>query len=531
MKQRILQDKYKLWYMLCFLMLGLIDQRRGSAVGEIQMIFSNLTGIVIAMLVFPSLEAKKFKEKIYKIWTPICVIITVAACALWKHFWLYQGQWTTAVVAIAIWSYILIYIATNWKSMEILENKKQPLFLLIFLMLILMVLSAHEKCTTLWYLLLFGGFFVVGIPEAKRKDFITGMLDGIIVWFFIQQIIAFGFRPYDYARYRGLYSGETQNGIFYMVVFCAFLVKWLWAKEENAKWWIRFFYFLMAAGNISFLFYTGSRSGLLGALLVTIILVTKYDIFLKKSFYRWMLHGVTMVVCVGITLPVVYGCIRYLPTILHHPIWFDGEYVEGKSVRSFDPWDSDKYITFGEAIDDTVGRIIWSLGINYNSLRQDLEDKYSAVLTVHAQELGEPGSSPDNVFMLEDVDPNSGDQMWARKVIYTYYWNHLNFRGHRTEGQGFYTIFDRHYTHAHNMFLQMAYDYGILTGIVFVIVYLYALIRALRKNTLEGWTSTAFLIAIFCFGLLEMVLTPGQITIPLMWIMFYFVGEGSKKIK
>ena len=55
MKKRVLNARLKLWYMICFMFFGLIDQRRGSAVGEIQMIFSNLTGIVVALLLLPSL--------------------------------------------------------------------------------------------------------------------------------------------------------------------------------------------------------------------------------------------------------------------------------------------------------------------------------------------------------------------------------------------------------------------------------------------------------------------------------------------
>ena len=91
------------------------------------------------------------------------------------------------------------------------------------------------------------------------------------------RIIAFGFRPYDFVRYRGLYSGETQSGLFYMLVYCAFFVKWLWGKQEKQNKWLCFFYFLMAAGNVGFMILAGSRSGVLGAVVVTLVILTVYD--------------------------------------------------------------------------------------------------------------------------------------------------------------------------------------------------------------------------------------------------------------
>lgn len=528
-KQRILQDKYKWWYMLCFLMLGLIDQRRGSAVGEVQILFSNITGIVMVMLLLPSLDCKKFKEKVYLWWTPVCLILTVAAIFFGRGVWTYRGQRITGVLNLTVWSYLLIYIVREWKSLRIKERLKQPYYWLIFIFLILMVLSAHEKSQTLWYLLIYGGFYIIGVPEERRKDFLAGMLNGIIVWFFLQQIIAFGFRPYDFVRYRGLYLGETQNGLFYMLVYCAFLVKWLWEKEEKQNKWLVFFYFVMAAGNVGFMILAGSRSGLLGAVVVTLVLLTGYDIIQKKIFYKWTLHGVGLLLCIVVTMPAVYGCVRYLPTILHHPVWFEGEYVEERSVRSFDPWDSPRYITVEEMIDHNIGRILHAVGIELTF------EKYQSslgCLKVYAEELepvGEPGSSPDNPYMLDDVDQNNA--MWDRIVIYSYYWNHLNLSGHIGAGQGFYMNKWSYWGHAHNMFLQTAYDYGVPAGILFIIIWIYSIIRALRMRKPEGWTCVAYLLAIVCFGMLEMVVTPGQITVPLMWIMFYFVGEGSKRIK
>lgn len=523
MKQKVFQNRYNLWYMLCFTLLGLIDQRRGSAVGEIQMIFSNLTGIVIAMLLLPSLDFQKFKKKVYLWWTPICLILTALGIFLGEKLWLYRGQWNTAVLNLTVWSYLVIYIFKEWKNQDIQRQIKQPFYWAIYIFMILMVLSVHEKSLTLWYLMIYSGFYIIGVPKLRRKDFLLGMLDGIILWFFIQQTIAFAFRPYDFVRYRGLYSGETQNSLFYMLVFCAFLVKWLWGKQEKQNKWLVFFYYLMAVGNVGFLILTGSRSGLLGAVLVTIVLLTGYDIYEKKSFYKWILHGVGLILCSVLMLPIVYSSVRYLPTILHHPIWYEGEYDEENSVRSFDPWNSSRYISMEEMVNHNLGRILNTVGIKLNST--SLQSMLGGMV-VYAEEVQEPGSTPNNPYKLDNIDINAIDQnsMWIRIAIYSYYWKHLNLQGHIGRGQGFYINSEVFLGHAHNMFLQIAYDYGIPAGILFCMIWICGIIRAVKMRIPEGWVCISYLIAISCFGILEMVVTPGQITLPLMWIIFYFVG-------
>lgn len=526
---------YKWWYALCFVFLGIIDQRRGSALGATQMIFANLTGVVMTLLLLPSIKFEKEKAKPYLLWTPVCIILGIIASAIGVHYWQYKGEWITAVLNIIVWSYLLIYVYREKSYTELSDRVKQPFFWVICLCLLLMQLSVHEGIVSLWYLLIYGGFAVIGISKERTEDFFDGMLTGIILWFFGQQIIAFGFRPYDYVRYRGLYSGETQNGMHYMIVFCAFLLKWIDSREKNKKWFVRFSYFLMSAAMISFTVFTGGKAPILGIVAVTAFVILSYNIFKRKTFYGVLLHTVTLVVCVVLTFPVCYLSIRYLPTILHHPVWFEGEYVEGESVCSFDPWNSEKYISFERALYVDVGRVLELIGVSSQSWIPQLMDFIQA-LPVHAEELDaqeievEAGSNPDNPF-----NPSGELAYWssteARKTIYTYYWNHLNLVGHDKQHSGFWISGDTYYGHAHNMFLQVAYDYGIIPGILFLLIYLYSLYRAFRLCLKGNWTCIVFLLAILCFGMAEMVLVSGQITVPLMAIMFYFTGRDGYTLK
>ena len=527
MKQWWKTNKYILWYVAGFLMLGWIDQRRGSALGQTQMLFANLTGVVIAFMLLPGIPLRKFREKVYLYWTPVCVLLTAAACLVGNFYWEYKGQWISAVLNLTVWSYLILYLIRERKDEKeaVFRKLRQPFFWCMVLLFFLMQISVYGGILPLWYLLVFGGFYLIGIPEERTEDFFHGMTIGIIVWFFSQQTIAFGFRPYDSVRYRGMYSGTTQNGLFYMIVFCAFLLLWHKAVEQKKKWWVRGFYFLMSAGMVSFIIYTGGRAPLLGVIVAGFFLMAGYDIFCSKSFYRLMLHGVAMLLCIAVTFPLVYGCIRYLPTILHHPVWFDGEYVEGSSVCSFDPWNSSKYISFEEVMDHDVNRILEIVGIDTDALMEKMQNLLGG-MKVQAKE-ADLGQSPEHPFTIEGLDPmhSSTD---ARKIIYTYFLHHLNMRGHDRSFLGFYLTEEVYYEHAHNMFLQMAYNYGIPAGILFLGMYLYSLMKAVGMCRKGRWECAVFLIAIACFGMAEMTVTQGQITIPLMWISFYFAAREEK---
>ncbi len=518
--------RYMLWYMLCFFLFGVIDQRRGSAEGTVQMAAANCTGLVVAALLVPSLEWGRFRHKVYLWWTAACAVLVPFLCVFWHRFWLYSGPWITAVLNVVVWGYLVIYLFHERRREPVRGGLRQPLFWGIAAMFLLMFLSVHQGLEPLWCLLIFGGFCLAGIPKERREDFFQGMLNGLILWFFVQQTLAFGFRPYDYVRYRGLYTGETQNGIFYMIASCAFLCKWIWSKEQGRPRWTTVLWFGLSAGSIGFLLFTGGRSSLVGVFAATILAYTLYDVVYHKSFYRWLFHFAALLVCIAVSVPVVYGCIRYLPVILHHPIWFADEYREDESVRSFDPWNSERYISFERALSVNLERVLRMFGIRVGT---DTEAYVSLpwVMTAYAEEAEGPGSSPDEPFSLPDLDLESSISI--RKTIYAYYLRHLNLWGHRREESGFYLTRDVYYGHAHNSILQTAYDYGIVAGALYLGLTLYAIGRfcfcVIRRGDGQAAVCLVFLTAVFCYGMTEYGVVSGMITWLLHYLLLYFAGE------
>ena len=519
LKKLISNKKTVLWYAACFVLLGLIDQRRGSAEGTLQMVFVNLTGIVIGMILIPSMKRDFLRTKFFGIWSILCIPGVALGCIIGRKYWIYPGQWYTAVINIAVIGYLVLYMIWDWKNIKTQHRLHWGCFLVVMSMLVIMQLSVHEALWPVWFLCLFGSLYLIGLPREKEDSFMEGMLLGIIIWFFVQQTMAFCFRPYDYVRYRGLYSGETQNGVFYMIAFCAFTGMWLLLKKRKARRFLRILCFVLSAGSVGFQLLTGGRASFFGLGAAAVLAYMAYDIIMCNSFRHWAFQGILLSICIVLLFPVVYGCVRYLPTVLHHPIWFEGEYNENHSVHSYDPWNSDRYISFGEALENNVGRILQILGIELSEEDGQARFRMSGTLIVNAAP-GEPGSSIDNPFSFEETD--FYDSVSIRRTIYYYYATHLNLVGHSADEAGFYMEGGLYQDHAHNMFLQIAYDYGIVAGILFAFWNVWCLIRLILRKDMQGIIYASFLTAVLVYGCAEMAVCTGQITIAILFLIYYF---------
>lgn len=527
-KESIKKKRYMIWYGLCALFLGIIDQRRGSASGNVQMIFANLVGVAVFMLLLPSLKKEFFQCRGVKLWGCIstaALIVFILTIKSYVHYW---GQWNAAVLSGVCVATLVIYILWDRKEIFGVWRISRVGFGIVMLSLLLMLLSINRTVWPGFYMLLFGCFYLIGIPRALQDEFMEGILGGLALWFVGQQCIAFGFRPYDYIRYRGLYLGETQNGLFYMTAFLAFTGLWLYArKKERKKIW-QFCCFTMAAGCGSLLLLTGGRSSFLGLVVGTFVGYLQYDIVMCKSFKHWIPQGILTGVCILLLFPAAYGCVRYLPTVLHHPVWFEGEYNEDRCVRSFDPWDSERYVTFDRATNRSLGRLLSVLDIKVKIENGKLHIQTPLSIKADAEEYVEPGSSREHPYLKDnEQEQQSGPIDPARIAIWKYFIKNLNWEGH--DGDVFYYRKNRAFGNAHNMFLHVAYLYGILPGILFLVWNIWCLFRLIWRRDMVGIVGGTFMSAIMAYGMFEQATTTGQITLSLLFVLYYFGLEKRKQ--
>ncbi len=480
-------------YMLCFALLCIISQIHDSVDGGFTWFFTNSYGWIIAVIIIAQIGVKSLFGTLGKIWTVFSAIMFPFAVWYCRNNSLYIGRAMAYAVDIVIYGLIFIYIFTHLKEIDVKRNMRLFCFIPWVAMLVLMMVSKDEYVWPFFYLIIFSCFFLVPWTGTDILTLFNGAVNGIILGFFLIQGAALVFRPYDILRYSGMFSNPNMNALFYLTTFCGFLCKWYELKLKGTKVIWRIFTMLCTSALIAFTLFTQCRTAVVAEAVVILVFL----IVIGNKEKNFILKSVGRAVAVSLFalafFPVVYGVIRYVPAYFHHPLWFYGEY-SGYRVHSWDPIDSEKYVSFEEALDSSLGRVLWFIDFS----KEVSENLPSLSLKAYADELGEPA--------LTGEDAN--DPVKIRTEIWKEYLSRLKWNGNKQEEAGFQLTETYYAPHAHNVFIQVAFEHGIPVGIMFIIfvgAVIFESICMLIKDK-ERFTSTCvllFTLAFITFGFFE----------------------------
>lgn len=559
----------RLLYFLCFLAFELIDFLRNTQNGDIWSAAVGGTGLVMMVLIFSEYPLKEWHygkhTRVYMaIWT-VCCLGIAGASALWQqHFILGIYKWTFFLGVWNVWWIFLVgqeIVKRLWKAGS-LRAKPDLTGILALVMAFLMTFSRSGRLWPVWFAAMFGMFYVTRFTREKLEQLFEAMVDATIVAFFVIQIYAYGFRPYDVIRYLGAYPNSNVASLHYLVVYTMVLCKLHYLEKKNAKKGWRIFFFLGAAGLLDFMFLTMGRTSWVTAIVITCF----YGIFViwknwKKKFSGVIARGAALVAAFVVLFPVVFGTVRFLPAVLHHPVWYGGEYSIEK-VHSFDPTDSPKYIEMDEFLEAVFGRIVGTFykgdeageasvagnstdnvvtveaGTAGGKAGAGSADNTVAENTEDGEKADRENAEPDNVNsavavdvsqtsyeIIEKIGPEGMDEaLNIRLSIYAAYLRNLNWFGH-PDAEGHYQFADIDYFswHAQNVWLQMAFSYGIPSGILFLIltVLLFRKNFGILKNAGNvPYKIIPFFICLlfFVYGLMELDWNVGQYPLILLFI-------------
>lgn len=519
-------------YTICFAALSALDFVRNTQNGDIWGTAVNLTGLVMLAVIASGWPLKRLLNIGNAVWTLMCIGVSVYALVSIRSTGMdiFMGMyvWIFVTAAANVW-WIGMLLADLGKRVwreRTLAIRPGGLGYLWMVMTALMVFSRSGRVWPLWFLAMFGIFYLTPYAEEDRQALADGLVNGTILAFFGLQIFAYGFRPYDVVRYVGAYANSNMAALHYLIVYAAILIKLHTLRARGACGWHRLFYLTGACGMLGFLFLTMGRTAWGTAILITVI----YGIVVMRRCrrQRWrqiLCSGAALALGAVLLFPAVFGTVRWLPAVLHHPVWFLDEYNEGK-VHSFDPPDSWKYVEMDEFLEAVLGRI-------WGTLQSSAGTPW--VLTAQAAQLP---PEPSQELELEGSE-NGDSSLNIRLSIYKAYLGELNLLGHG-QGEGMYQFsdIDYHVWHAQNLWLEAAYRYGIPTGCLLAAATIWLLVYHTRRLMSPGSLPRAVVPLLICviffgYGTMELVWNTGQYILTLFFVvqhpLFYRRGAEKKR--
>lgn len=504
----------KALYILCFVALCFIDFLRNTQTGDVWKAASNCTGLVLAVIVFSGYPLRQFCNVFSYVWTGICLLVIGYVFFFCGHFVFgdtYKGTFIFAVMNVWWLGIYIRYFAHKMFVEKAVRLKPGLLGWLWIALTFFMTFNVSGRLWPIWFFLMFGAFYMTKYTEPDFKLLAESMLDGTIIAFFIQQIYCYAFRPYDQIRYVGAYSNSNVASLHYLWVYTCCLIKLHFHVRKKSHWGWKLFYFVGAAGMLDFMIMTMCRSAWLSSIVLTIL----YGIVVvgqnwKKRWNAVLGRGFALLLTTVILFPVTFATVRYLPMIHPHPIWNDGEWREWK-IHSWEGRFSEQYTDLDEFLEQLWMRLEETFPfLTSNPL----------VLKAQAAETDSPRYEKADEINLSFLD----GAMNGRLMIYMAYLKDMTWFGH-PETAGHYQLEGTDYVswHAQDLWIQIAYSYGIPAGIVLLILTVVMVLfywRQLYRNPDNIYNVIPLFICFmfFIFGLTEINWNVGQY--PLFLIFF-----------
>lgn len=351
-------------------------------------------------------------------------------------------------------------------------------------------------------------YLTYGMWEHKER-LLVNVCRGVILQFMLSTGYALLHRPYltfRTARYTHIFHTVTITATYLTIVECAAIVILLSKLSKSRKlkdFWKEAVLFGVVS---SYMLFTMSRTAFFAVGVTLLFAVIVMASGKKKE--KWKSIGRSfgvMVLAVVVCLPVTFTMQRTIPVLVSDPYVYEIEsYVDealrGRKLNSvefmrvgrFIDVFAEKIFSIPEGTFDIYGEIAEYERTHVNGIEiseleamgdEGPEEGYGE--DVSAKEDFTETDLTDTVLeetVLEEVDPRQEDPQKedytnGRIDIFRSYIEQLNMTGH--EEMGAVLMDGSIATHAHNIYLQVAYDHGIPVGILFVVTGLGTFITSL----------------------------------------------------
>lgn len=417
------------------------------------------------------------------------VIYLLAAGAYGYHY--YQANLTAEmdelhvqVLKYTVWIAILLGLIIIRTVIGLCRKKlTKPSYLyagLLALFFALIIIFRNGRWWSVALVVSFTLFYLnYGMWEHKERVLVN-IARGVVLQFILATGWCLLHRPYvtyRNARYTHIFHTVTITATYLTMVECVAAVLFLskFAKSRKLKdIWKELAFFGVVS---SYMIFTMARTGYFAVgitvLFAIIIMAAEKGKEKLKNIGKSLF---LLMISVFICLPVTFSLQRNVPVLVSDPFLYEIEYsmycpedvMRGRNL------DSKNFMRVGRVIDVFCEKIF---GIPegtfdiYGEIEQYRESHAEKIAAYEAEaaSLAAIAAEENGGVQEESIpDSQSDDYTNGRIDIFRSYMEQLNMTGHEEMGA---TLENGEIaTHAHDIYLQVAYDHGIPVGIVFVLV-------------------------------------------------------------
>ena len=505
-----------LWY-CCEYMNGLYDIHHYYSIRRMLIWF--LLGIVCTYS----------KKELLKVWNIVYLVIAGIASYFYAKPYLdleeEGGLYELDAYIMVIGGLVLVLLITNMIRLllkkETLSKKLSIPYVLLFVLLLgMMIAFRNTRDWVVVMVVIFGMFYLRMWFWNKSDQILTIVGNGILLNFIFMVCYSLVHRPYNryfFYRYGLGFHTVTVTGVYLSLILSAAIVKFL-KKYHGSKRLIDTWpeLILLSVANV-YLLLTLTRTGYLASIVMEVVIIVLYSLITGRE--KWRTLGTcfgTIIVMIGLAFPIVFTVTRIAPAISNDPVYTDVELL-GYQVMKGTPADSELYIDI-QYFMGKAGIKMFGIGEEESSSNK-IESKATQTLYLCQTLWDEMRKqlNPDAVFVVNDKlllasntdeieDVNSLDNISnGRIAIFKDYIAEWNLTGH--EDMGFPASFGGEHAHAHNVYLQVIHDHGLITGIIFilfgVISFIIAMIRFVKEKDLSDMLTVTVILTFAVAGLTE----------------------------
>ena len=440
--------------------------------------------LIFLGIVFLMIHSEKTWKNIpCYIWTGVSILGSIIYCYNFtEQQEIYLARLTAAVVVV--WGLVVITALMQIKC-ESWHTISKPFFGIWLLFAVLMMINRFQKMWPFTATLPFAVLLLYNLSAAQKNRLLKNFTNGIIFSFVLVMLFSFLHRPYHFwmrYRYNMIFHTVACTGMYLSTVFAAIIGKLYgkWKSGETAlnKCWKELF-FLSAV--IAFTLFSMSRTAML-TIFTCFCLVTIMSAYIYKKRIKRIAQeiGVIALACI-VSFPLAFTAVRMLPALADDPIRYDLEPQDSSyMIYEGDPIDSGKYMTI-----ERYFRLLFNrLDISQASADTLQEESQYLLAYIGNERLPVAVTEERNYVLENDSDISNG-----RLEIFMIYLKELNFVGHETMAPE-----NVDNGHAHNSYIQVAYDFGIIAGVVFLVLCAYTLIKSVLLCVKQGRKYSYFMI-------------------------------------